>query len=73
MDDPYRTALEERIRELQRYRRWLRDHDVYLSINRAVLTNEYRIEAGALNRVRNRVRKAQHVDARGDHFVGIGR
>jgi len=71
MDDPYRTAIEEKLRELQRYRRWIRHwREVY---DWQDLAHEYRIEAGALNRVRNSVRKAQHVDARGDHFVGIGR
>lgn len=71
MDDPYRTAIEERIRELQRWRRWLRQHPAELFWDD--FGREYRLEAGALNRVRNSVRKAQHVEARGDHFVGIGR
>jgi hypothetical protein len=75
VDDPYRTAIEERIRELHEYRRWLRSYwgSVFRYEYRAELATEYRVEAGALNRVRNKARKAQHVDARGDHFVGIGR
>jgi len=71
MDDPYRTAIEERIRELQGYRRWITGHLPQYRWND--LRDHYRVEAGALNRVRNKARKAQHVDARGDHFVGIGR
>jgi hypothetical protein len=69
--DPYQTAIEERIREVQRYRRMIRRQEEFRFLDGFI--DHYREEAGALNRVRNKARKATRVEARGDHFAGVGR
>jgi hypothetical protein len=53
--DPYKTAIEDRIRELLHYRRWLRNDYPFL---RAHLEPEYNAELHVLLRLARKVRKS---------------
>jgi hypothetical protein len=67
--DAHRTAIEERIQELLRYRGWLRETGL-VSL-KDYLWPEFRAELRALVKVARRARKAERVDSRGDHFAGM--
>lgn len=69
--DPYQTAIEDRIRELVRYRKWLRDWPFLQDY----LDEEYRIEVRGLLRTRSTAKRAQRAEskrlAKGDHFARV--
>jgi hypothetical protein len=67
--DPYETAVMDRIHELLKYRRWF---DEYRWL-KPYLWPAFRAELLVLLRLARKVRKAQRVDGRGDHFAGVGR
>lgn len=69
-DHELRLAVDERIAELRRWRRWLVDRQW---TGWRDLDAEYRAELIALLKLRHAARKRSRVESRGDHFVGVGR